>query len=87
MEKNKLVFLSMPAPASYVAGFSRGASGFTTGSDMGHACGGPSEEVLAEANAKRGEEEVDPDQFQDPDSEYGLFAGTVYEADNEGADK
>lgn len=42
----------------------------------------------SEAQARRGEEaEVDPDQFQDPDNEYGLFAGTTYEADDEEADK
>jgi pre-mRNA-processing factor 6 len=41
-----------------------------------------------EAQARRGEEaEVDPDQFQDPDNEYGLFAGTTYEQDDEEADK
>ena len=41
-----------------------------------------------EAQARRGEEaEVDPDQFQDPDNEYGLFAGTTYEADDEEADR
>ncbi|KAF5378077.1 hypothetical protein D9615_007629 [Tricholomella constricta] len=85
---NKLAFLSMPAPASYVAGLGRGASGFTTRSDIGPAREGPSAEVIAEALAKRGEEaEVDPDQFQDPDNEYGLFAGTTYEQDDEEADK
>lgn len=42
---------------------------------------------IREAQAKRGEEEVDPEQFQDPDNEYGLFAGTTYEADDEEADK
>ena len=43
--------------------------------------------VYSEAQAKRGEEaEVDPEQFQDPDNEYGLFAGTTYEADDEEAD-
>jgi|SRR6267142_1014 len=42
----------------------------------------------SEAQARRGEEpDVDPDQFQDPDNEYGLFAGTTYEADDEEADK
>jgi len=42
----------------------------------------------SEAQAKRGEEaEVDPEQFQDPDNEYGLFAGTTYEQDDEEADK
>jgi len=30
---------------------------------------------------------VDLVQFQDPDNEYGLFAGTTYEADDEEADK
>ncbi|KAH9933150.1 PRP1 splicing factor, N-terminal-domain-containing protein [Epithele typhae] len=84
---NKLAFLSMPAPASYVAGLGRGASGFTTRSDIGPAREGPSAEAIAEAQAKRGEEpDVDPDQFQDPDNEYGLFAGTTYEADDEEAD-
>ncbi|KAJ3905092.1 PRP1 splicing factor, N-terminal-domain-containing protein [Lentinula edodes] len=85
---NKLAFLSMPAPASYVAGLGRGASGFTTRSDIGPAREGPSAEVIAEAQARRGEEaEVDPEQFQDPDNEYGLFAGTAYEQDDEEADK
>ncbi|KAL1708674.1 PRP1 splicing factor, N-terminal-domain-containing protein [Schizophyllum commune] len=85
---NKLAFLSMPAPASYVAGLGRGASGFTTRSDIGPAREGPSAEVIAEAQARRGEEpDVDPEQFQDPDNEFGLFAGTTYEADDEEADR
>ncbi|KAJ7696368.1 PRP1 splicing factor, N-terminal-domain-containing protein [Mycena metata] len=76
-EKTRLVFLSMPAPASYVAGLGRGASGFTTRSDIGPARDGPSAEVIAEAQARRGEEaECDPEAFQDPESETGLFAGT-----------
>ncbi|KAJ3553871.1 hypothetical protein NM688_g3392 [Phlebia brevispora] len=84
---NKLAFLSMPAPASYVAGLGRGASGFTTRSDIGPAREGPSAETIAEAQMRRGEEpDIDPDQFQDPDNEYGLFAGTTYEADDEEAD-
>lgn len=42
----------------------------------------------SEAQARRGgETEIDPDQFQDPDNEYGLFAGTTCEADDEEADK
>lgn len=41
-----------------------------------------------EAQARRGEEpELDPEAFQDPDNETGLFAGTVYEADDEEADQ
>jgi pre-mRNA-processing factor 6 len=42
----------------------------------------------SEARAKRGEEpEYDPDQFQDPDNEVGLFSGQVYEQDDEEADR
>jgi len=43
--------------------------------------------IRSEAQARRGEEPDDPEQFQDPDNEYGLFAGTTYEADDEEADK
>ncbi|KAG9100730.1 hypothetical protein FS749_013227 [Ceratobasidium sp. UAMH 11750] len=85
---NRLAFLTQTAPASYVAGLGRGASGFTTRSDIGPAREGPSAETIAEAQARRGEEvEVDPDSIQDPDNEIGLFAGTVYEADDEEADR
>lgn len=43
---------------------------------------------IREAQARRGEDgEVDPEQFQDPDNEYGLFAGATYEQDDEEADK
>ncbi|WRT66209.1 uncharacterized protein IL334_003162 [Kwoniella shivajii] len=80
-------FLQMAAPASYVAGLGRGASGFTTRSDIGPAREGPSAETIADAQAKRGEEVPDPDAMQDPDDERNLFAGTVYEADDEEADR
>jgi hypothetical protein len=30
---------------------------------------------------------VDPEQYQDPDNEVGLFSGTTYEEDDEEADK
>lgn len=46
------------------------------------------EYLPSEAQARRGEDvEPDPEQYQDPDNEMGLFAGTVYEADDEEADK
>ncbi|WVQ82167.1 hypothetical protein IAT38_004295 [Cryptococcus sp. DSM 104549] len=84
----RYAFLQMAAPASYVAGLGRGASGFTTRSDIGPARAGPSADTIADAQAKRGEEEVpDPDALQDPDDERNLFAGTVYEADDEDADR
>ena len=83
----RYAFLNMPAPSSYVAGLGRGASGFTTRSDIGPARQGPSDEAVAEAQAKRGEDVPDPDALQDPDDERNLFAGTVYEADDEEADR
>ncbi|KAF8258970.1 PRP1 splicing factor, N-terminal-domain-containing protein, partial [Lactarius quietus] len=80
--------LPMPAPACYVADLGWSASGFTSRSDIGPARGDSSAETLYEAPARRGEElDVDPEQFQDPDNEYGLFSGTTYEADDEEADK
>jgi len=87
---NKLAFLSMQAPAGYVAGLGRGASGFTTRSDIGPAREGPSAEVIAAARARRGEEDNDDDdieRFQDPEEETALFATSVYEKDDEEADK
>jgi pre-mRNA-processing factor 6 len=83
-------FLSMPAPENYVAGLGRGATGFTTRSDLGE---GPSEEQMKEMLAKRAaslgqaapsaygvtekkekEEDEEEDRFQDPDNEVGLFS-------------
>ena len=75
----------MTAPASYVAGLGRGASGFTTRSDIG-----PAREQVAEDEGGDGpgkEVEANPEQFQDPENETGLFAGMVYEADDEEADR
>ncbi|KAH6609543.1 PRP1 splicing factor [Trichoderma cornu-damae] len=95
-------FLSQPAPENYVAGLGRGATGFTTRSDLGPARDGPSEDQIKEALAKRAaqlglvpdgkkakdkEEEEDDDRYQDPDNEVGLFAGGVYDKDDEEADK
>ncbi|KAF7550975.1 hypothetical protein G7046_g7843 [Stylonectria norvegica] len=95
-------FLSQPAPENYVAGLGRGATGFTTRSDLGPARDGPSEDQIKEALAKRAaqlgitpegkkakEEETDggDDRYQDPDNEVGLFAGGVYDKDDEEADR
>ena len=46
-------FLSQEAPQNYVAGLGRGATGFTTRSDLGPAREGPSEDQIKEALAKR----------------------------------
>jgi len=64
------------------------ASGFTTRSDIGPAREGPSAETVAAAQAARGEEIVEnPDAYADPDDEKNIFAGTVYEQDDEEADR
>ena len=42
-------FLNQPAPENYVAGLGRGATGFTTRSDLGPAREGPSEDQIKEA--------------------------------------
>lgn len=98
-------FLSQPAPENYVAGLGRGATGFTTRSDLGPARDGPSEDQIKEALAKRaaqlglttdgkdgkkGKDDDDNDddgRYQDPDNEVGLFAGGVYDKDDEEADR
>ncbi|KAI9836818.1 MAG: hypothetical protein M1819_000983 [Sarea resinae] len=49
-------FLNQPAPENYVAGLGRGATGFTTRSDLGPAREGPSEDQIKEALAKRAQQ-------------------------------
>ena len=49
-------FLSQPAPENYVAGLGRGATGFTTRSDLGPAREGPSEDQMKELLAKRAQQ-------------------------------
>jgi pre-mRNA-processing factor 6 len=49
-------FLSQPAPENYVAGLGRGATGFTTRSDLGPAREGPTPEQLQAALAKRADQ-------------------------------
>ncbi len=95
---NKLAFLSMQAPAGYVAGLGRGASGFTTRADIGPArlpaaptTGGPSapkgDDDADDGAADDDGGDDDEGRFQDPENETGLFAGAVYEKDDEEADR
>ena len=95
---SKLDFLNQKAPENYVAGLGRGATGFTTRSDLGPAREGPSEDQIKEALAKRaaqlglgqdgkkGDDE-DDDKFQDPENEVGLFSGGIYDKEDEEADR
>ena len=48
-------FLHQRAPENYVAGLGRGATGFTTRSDLGPAREGPSAEQIQDALKKRAE--------------------------------
>ncbi|KAI0972425.1 PRP1 splicing factor [Xylaria arbuscula] len=100
-------FLSQPAPENYVAGLGRGATGFTTRSDLGPAREGPSEDQIKEALAKRAaqlgfsdavtgkkkdqaaeeDDTANDERFQDPDNEVGLFAGGIYDKDDDEADR
>lgn len=50
---SRLDFLKQKAPENYVAGLGRGATGFTTRSDLGPARAGPSNEQIQEELAKR----------------------------------
>ena len=50
---SRLDFLKQRAPDNYVAGLGRGATGFTTRSDLGPARAGPSNEQIQEELAKR----------------------------------
>lgn len=95
-------FLSQPAPENYVAGLGRGATGFTTRSDLGPARDGPSDEQIKEELAKRAkkagidldgkkgkedDDDGDEERYQDPENEVGLFASSLYDKDDEEADK
>lgn len=98
---SRQAFLSQEAPENYVAGLGRGATGFTTRSDLGPAREGPSEEQIKEALAKRAAQlglstdagkkgddgDDEPERYQDPDNEVGLFAGGIYDKDDDEADR
>ncbi|TIA68703.1 hypothetical protein E3P91_03963 [Wallemia ichthyophaga] len=85
---SKFAFLTMHPPPGYVAGLGRGASGFTTRSDIGPAReAGSMEDPASDLHSNANSKEIEPEQFQDPENETGLFAGTVYDRDDEEADK
>lgn len=85
----------MPAPAGYVPGLGRGATGFTTRSDIGPARTGIAGDALkAAAAAKKtegedgNEEEEDEDRFKDPENDAGLFSVPgIYDPEDEEADE
>lgn len=92
---SRLAFLHQEAPQNYVAGLGRGATGFTTRSDIGPAKEGPTEEALqaaiaaqksAQENGETGNDD-DEGRYQDPENETGLFANAPYDKEDEEADR
>ncbi|KAF7497242.1 hypothetical protein DV113_004732 [Geotrichum candidum] len=88
-------FLDMPAPAGYVPGLGRGATGFTTRSDIGPARAGIAGDALKAAAASKKsegengneEEEEDEDRFKDPENDTGLFSVPgIFDPEDEEAD-
>jgi pre-mRNA-processing factor 6 len=95
--KNKKHFLGVPAPLGYVAGVGRGATGFTTRSDIGPArdANDVSDDRHAppiKRNKKKDEEEEEEEDLNDSNYDeftgYGgsLFSKDPYDKDDEEAD-
>ncbi|KAF2835170.1 hypothetical protein M501DRAFT_982756 [Patellaria atrata CBS 101060] len=96
-------FLNQPAPENYVAGLGRGATGFTTRSDLGPAREGPSEEQIKEALAKRAaqlgapnptaygapekKDDDDDDERFQDPDDAGLFSGGTFDKEDDEADE
>ncbi|KAI1705808.1 tetratricopeptide repeat domain-containing protein [Ditylenchus destructor] len=100
VNKTKKHFLGMPAPAGYVAGVGRGATGFTTRSDIGPARDStdiPMEEkpmaAPAAKKARGDDEDEEPEDLNDANYDefegYGgnLFSKDPYDKDDEEADE
>lgn len=97
VSKKKKAFIGLPAPLGYVAGVGRGATGFTTRSDIGPArdsTNDVSDERHAPPKKAKKEEEENEDEYMN-DSNYdefngyagGLFNKDPYDKDDEAADK
>ncbi|PVU88344.1 hypothetical protein BB559_004862 [Furculomyces boomerangus] len=83
MQKATKDFLGKPAPPNYVAGLARGATGFTTRSDIGPAREG----AFEPAPLQKPTDDQNEDPNQDPENEVGLFNSAPYEEDDEEADQ
>uniref|UniRef100_A0AAF5Q4B9 Pre-mRNA-processing factor 6 n=1 Tax=Wuchereria bancrofti TaxID=6293 RepID=A0AAF5Q4B9_WUCBA len=99
VNKRKKHFLGMPAPAGYVAGVGRGATGFTTRSDIGPARdstdlpelppAGPTKKAREDDDDKKDDNEDLNDSNYDEFEGYGgsLFSKDPYDKDDEEADE
>ncbi|CAG9460105.1 unnamed protein product [Pedinophyceae sp. YPF-701] len=86
----KIDFNSLPVPRGYVPGLGRGATGFTTRSDIGPAKFTPGQGAGQDGGAQEGAQEaqkpmVQSNKFEEQDA--GMFAGGAYEDDDKEADQ
>ncbi|CAN6668912.1 pre-mRNA-splicing factor 6 [Trichomonascus vanleenenianus] len=81
-------FLDMPAPAGYVPGLGRGATGFTTRSDIGPARTDVAEQAFGGEGAKdEADDTAEDERFRDAENEEGLLFTTANpDAEDEEAD-
>ncbi|KAJ5455831.1 mRNA splicing factor (Prp1/Zer1) [Penicillium daleae] len=91
MASGRKDFLSQQAPENYVAGLGRGATGFTTRSDLGPAREAAAPTAYGEKSREKGgkedKAEEDDERFQDPDNEVGLFAYGQFDQEDDEADR
>ncbi|OLL24837.1 Pre-mRNA-splicing factor prp1 [Neolecta irregularis DAH-3] len=91
MAASRKDWLHMAPPPNYVAGLGRGATGFTTRSDIGPAREGPSEDLIKAALARRleggADNDDDDERFRDPENDVGLFGSAPYDEEDDEADK
>ncbi|KIZ00965.1 splicing factor, component of the U4/U6-U5snRNP complex [Monoraphidium neglectum] len=80
----KVDFNALKAPSNYVPGLGRGATGFTTRSDIGPARGGPTPGDGG-GDKDGGDDEQKFDAFMGADA--GVFAGGEYDEDDREADR
>ena len=80
---SRLDFLRQKAPDNYVAGIGRGATGFTTRSDIGPAREGPTEAAMVAAIARKLKQTTgavdDDDDIAFSEDEAGLFASSEWQ--------
>ena len=98
VNKQRKHFIGMPAPLGYVAGVGRGATGFTTRSDIGparEASDVPDDRHAPPVKKKRDDDDGSDEEENLNDSNYDEFAGyggslfgkhDPYEKDDEEAD-
>ncbi|KAJ1744331.1 U4/U6 x U5 tri-snRNP complex subunit Prp1 [Coemansia sp. RSA 1086] len=81
-------FLGKPAPPGYIAGLGRGATGFTTRSDIGPAREAAASTDKSDKDKTKAQQEAEDDvRFANAENEEGLFSNMPYEEDDEEADK